>query len=177
MALAAALSPAFSPADTTVLDRVRALTDDRLRPQVEAIDKGAYPADALRALGDAGAFALHAEPGTSLLPAIESMAVVSETCLSSGFMAWCQNTLGWYLINTDNAEARARWLPGVLSGAHLGGTGLSNPMKSYFGIETVRLKGQRVAGGFVVKGLLPGSPISARIICLAQFSRPTPARP
>jgi len=155
MALAATLTPAFSPADTTVLDRVRALADDRLRQQVEAIDKGAYPGDFLHDLGRAGGFALHAEQGTSLMPAIESMAVISETCLSTGFMAWCQNTLGWYLLNTDNEQARSRHLSKVLSGEQLGGTGLSNPMKCYFGIEKFRLKGERVGGGYVVKGLLP----------------------
>ena len=37
----------------------------------------------------------------------------------------------------------------------LGGTGLSNPMKSFFGIEKLKLKGRKVDGGYVVRGALP----------------------
>ena len=37
----------------------------------------------------------------------------------------------------------------------LGGTGLSNPMKSFFGIEKLKLKGRKVEGGYVVRGALP----------------------
>ena len=37
----------------------------------------------------------------------------------------------------------------------LGGTGLSNPMKSFFGIERLKLKGRKVEGGYIVKGALP----------------------
>src|SRR6202011_2818664 len=41
------------------------------------------------------------------------------------------------------------------SGKILGGTGLSNPMKTFFGIEKLKLKGRRVEGGYVVRGALP----------------------
>ncbi len=41
------------------------------------------------------------------------------------------------------------------SGEILGGTGLSNPMKSFFGIEKLKLKGRKVEGGYVVRGALP----------------------
>ena len=70
-------------------------------------------------------------------------------------MAWCQNTLVWYVLNSDNAALKARYLDRVSSGAILGGTGLSNPMKSFFGIEKLKLKGRKVEGGYVVRGALP----------------------
>src|SRR5258706_13201143 len=41
------------------------------------------------------------------------------------------------------------------AGEALAGTALSNPMKTFFGIEQIRLKGKRVAGGYVVRGALP----------------------
>ena len=41
------------------------------------------------------------------------------------------------------------------AGKILGGTGLSNPMKSFFGIEKLKLKGRKVDGGYVVRGALP----------------------
>lgn len=37
----------------------------------------------------------------------------------------------------------------------MGGTGLSNPMKSFSGIEKLKLRGKRVAGGYEVSGVLP----------------------
>ena len=43
----------------------------------------------------------------------------------------------------------------VARGEALGGTALSNPMKSFFGIEHMRLKGRRGADGYIVNGALP----------------------
>jgi alkylation response protein AidB-like acyl-CoA dehydrogenase len=48
-----------------------------------------------------------------------------------------------------------RLLADVAAGRVLGGTGLSNPMKSFFGIEKLKLKGRKVDGGYVVRGALP----------------------
>jgi len=50
---------------------------------------------------------------------------------------------------------RETYLPEVASGRRLGGTALSNPLKSFFGIEELRLKGRKVEGGYVVRGALP----------------------
>src|SRR6202043_1465026 len=41
------------------------------------------------------------------------------------------------------------------SGKILGGTGVSNPMKSFFGIEKLKLMGRKVAGDHIVRGALP----------------------
>ena len=70
-------------------------------------------------------------------------------------MAWCQDTLAWYVDNSGNAALKARFADGVSSGRNLGGTGLSNPMKTFFGIENLKLKGRKVDGGYIVKGALP----------------------
>jgi len=70
-------------------------------------------------------------------------------------MAWCQNTLVWYAANSDNPKLIARFGDKFATGQILGGTGLSNPMKSFFGIEKLKLKGRKVAGGYLVKGALP----------------------
>lgn len=155
------MSLAFAePAATrveTMPQRVRALAQSDLPPLVTAIDEGFYPADFMRAIGAAGAYASHvdARPGLDLNPAIAAMGEVSEVCGSSGFMTWCQDTLVWYVANTDNDELKETLLARTASGAQLGGTGLSNPMKSFFGIEKLKLKGRRVEGGYVVRGALP----------------------
>jgi alkylation response protein AidB-like acyl-CoA dehydrogenase len=70
-------------------------------------------------------------------------------------MAWCQNTLVWYAANSTNLKLARRFGDGFSSGRQLGGTGLSNPMKSFFGIEKLKLKGRKVEGGYIVKGALP----------------------
>jgi alkylation response protein AidB-like acyl-CoA dehydrogenase len=134
---------------------VRKIAARELHALAPRIDDGFYPADLLRTLGAVGAWGLHASHEPDLGPAIESMAALSEICLATGFMGWCQNTLVWYVLNSANDALQERHLDAVLSGAQLGGTGLSNPMKSLFGIETLKLKGRRVDGGYVVRGTLP----------------------
>jgi len=145
--------------DEHVLDSVRSVVRTQLAPLVEEIDaKGVYPEAVMRALGTAGAYATHlpaqgAPP--NLATAIEASAIAAQVCLSTGFLMWCQSTLAWYLANSDNEAARVRYLPRVADASLLGGTGLSNPMKTVFGIERMRLKGKRVAGGYTVHGALP----------------------
>ena len=80
---------------------------------------------------------------------------VGEVCGATAFMAWCQNTLVWYAANSDNPKLLARFGEKFATGQILGGTGLSNPMKSFFGIEKLKLKGRKVDGGYVVRGALP----------------------
>jgi alkylation response protein AidB-like acyl-CoA dehydrogenase len=139
-------------------ERVRTLVKAELAPLVDAIDQGkVYPVDVLRNLGGIGAWAAHlpADGAADLRPAIGAMAAIGECCGATSFMAWCQNTLAWYVGNTENSALKARLLDRVACGAMLGGTGLSNPMKSFFGIETLKLKGRRIEGGYVVRGALP----------------------
>src|SRR5262249_61175806 len=83
------------------------------------------------------------------------MADIGTACLSTAFCTWCQDALVWYLDRSDNPAPRARYLAAAASGRRLGGTGLSNPMKFFSGIEPLALKGVRVAGGYRVTGRLP----------------------
>jgi alkylation response protein AidB-like acyl-CoA dehydrogenase len=150
------------PPDTTapLLERVGTVVRRDLAPLVKAIDKDHfYPADVLRGLGEAGAYAPHVAAlnggRIDLAASIKAMSVVGRECLSTAFCVWCQSTFAWYADNTANAGLRARYAAAGGTGRQLGGTGLSNPMKSFFEIEKLRLKGTRVAGGYVVKGMLP----------------------
>ena len=141
------------------LAALRAVIGAELAPITHEIDHGGlYPAQAMRALGGAGLYGHHlkataAQP--SIGAAIDAMAAVSETCMSAGFCTWCQDASGWYLEQSDNAALRAALQPDLASGVQMGGTGLSNPMKSLSGIETFKLRGRRVAGGYEVSGVLP----------------------
>jgi alkylation response protein AidB-like acyl-CoA dehydrogenase len=147
--------PSHQSGASDAIARMRDLAAAQLPALAPKIDEGFYPGDLLRALGAAGAWGTHVSPDPDLGPAIEGMAALSEICMATGFMGWCQNTLAWYVVNSPNETLRHRYLDAVASGAQLGGTGLSNPMKSFFGIETLKLKGRRVEGGYVVRGLLP----------------------
>lgn len=137
---------------------LRRLVTRDLNPLVDEIDrKGLYPEALLRRFGEAGLYDAHVganAPG-GLLDAIHGMAEIGAACLSTAFMVWCQSTCAWYLHNSDNQALKAQLLPEVASGRLLGGTGLSNPMKSFARIEGFRLTGERVEGGYVVSGKLP----------------------
>ena len=142
---------------TEIADAVAAIARRELAPLAGAIDGGSvYPAELLRRFGDAGAWGSHRPDNgaADLGGAIASMAAIGEVCGATAFMAWCQNTLAWYAFNSPN-PALAGFADDVAAGRVLGGTGLSNPMKSFFGIEKLKLRGRRVEGGYVVRGALP----------------------
>jgi alkylation response protein AidB-like acyl-CoA dehydrogenase len=150
----------YSAAGLDVVETVRDLSSRQLAPIVRKIDgEGHYPEAVIRAFGRAGAFARHLPGetlgGPDLVTAIRAMAAAGEYCLSTSFCMWCQNALAWYIFASDNQGLKASLGRRVAAGEALGGTALSNPMKTFFGIEQIRLKGKRVDGGYAVRGALP----------------------
>ncbi len=142
----------------SIADEVASIARKELAPLAGAIDSGeVYPDEMLRRLGDVGAWGSHVPQNgaADLRCAIQSIAALGEVCGATAFMAWCQNTLVWYAANSDNPGLAAKLTGGFASGQILGGTGLSNPMKSFFGIEKLKLKGRKVEGGYLVRGALP----------------------
>jgi len=149
---------AVKPAGATVVESVRRIAARDLAPLVREIDAGLYPEQVLRSFGAAGAFSTHLPSGkgeADLSTAIAAMAAASEHCLATAFCMWCQNALGWYVFTSNNVAPKETIGRAAARGEALGGTGLSNPMKTFFGIETMRLKARRVGGGFEVRGALP----------------------
>ena len=144
-----------------LISATRKIVDSDLKPLTVDIDlEGLYPEGVLRKLGGIGAFRYHlpsarADGQHDMPTALAAMAEVSHECLSTGFANWCQDTCGWYLQNATNDTVRDAWLPRVASGEVLAGTGMSNTMKAFAGIEALRLKGKRVDGGYIVNGSLP----------------------
>ena len=134
---------------TPIADIVASIARKELAPLAVAIDDGEhYPAELLRRLGQVGAWGSHVpkEGPADLRCAIQAMAAIGEVCGATAFMAWCQNTLVWYVANSTNLKLASRFGDCFASGRKLGGTGLSNPMKSFFGIEKLKLKGRKVEG-------------------------------
>jgi alkylation response protein AidB-like acyl-CoA dehydrogenase len=143
---------------TSLADAVASVARKELAPLASAIDEGTvYPEQLLRRLGEVGAWRSHVpqDGPADLRCAIEAMAALGEVCGATAFMAWCQNTLVWYAANSTNMKLARRFGDSFATGRLLGGTGLSNPMKSFFGIEKLKLRGRKVDGGYVVRGALP----------------------
>jgi alkylation response protein AidB-like acyl-CoA dehydrogenase len=143
-----------------MLDQVAEVVRVDLVPLVRAIDQdNQYPETVLRGLGAAGAFTHHVSGASgsppNLTATIQAMTLAGRECLSTSFCMWCQSAFAWYAENTDNRALRQRYAVAASAGVQLGGTGLSNPMKSFFEIETFKLKATRVDGGYRVRGALP----------------------
>jgi alkylation response protein AidB-like acyl-CoA dehydrogenase len=143
------------------LNAIAELSRSELAPQVLDIDlKGVYPREFMRRLGSAGAFAghvsaTHGGSGQGLDIVIQGMDIVARECLSTAFLVWCQSACAWYLENSSNEALKSACLPDIAAGRILAGTGLSNPMKSCASIEDIRLRAQRIEGGYLINGTLP----------------------
>src|SRR5271154_6655932 len=125
----------------SIAEQVAIIARKNLAPQAAAIDAGTvYPEELLRRLGKVGAWGSHQvkNGAADLRCAIQSMAALGEVCGATAFMAWCQNTLVWYVANSTNPKLIAKFGDKFATGQILGGTGLSNPMKSFFGIEKLK---------------------------------------
>lgn len=132
-----------------------------LTPKILDIDlKAEYPEDFLRALGQAGGYRGAVAPefggnGLGMKHVVQVMETVSRECLSSAFLVWCQTACARYIQMSGNEWLKQQFLPRIVSGEQLAGTGLSNTVKSCDTIEDFRLAAKRVDGGYVINGVLP----------------------
>lgn len=141
------------------LQRIRSMAVSSLAPLAEAIDRDSlYPRQVLQQLALAGAFSAHlhshGEVGDLGL-SIQLITEISRICGSTGFVAWCQAACGLYLEESGNPQLQAEFLRRHIRGEGLGGTGLSNPIKSYAGIEKLLLRARPVGDGYRLDGSLP----------------------
>ena len=155
---AAGAPPAASP-NAAMLRDVRALADGPLAELADDIDRrGIYPKGLLQRLGELGAFKAHMAQGGEAPDygsAIQAITEVSRVCGATGFMVWCHDVCGLYMEQSGNPALMGAALSNHVGGHSLGATGMSNPMKTFAGIETLLLKARPVAGGFIVNGALP----------------------
>ena len=150
---------ATPPAADALLAAVRSIAQGPLRQQADAMDRqGHYPKAILQELAAAGAMSAHLEAphgsGDYFL-AIQAMAEAAKVCGATGFMMWCQAVCGLYLQQSGNPALMGEVLSRHVAGIGMGGTALSNPMKSYAEIESLLLKATPVPGGYRVNGTLP----------------------
>lgn len=139
--------------------RIRSIAESSLAPLAESVDReGLYPRQVLEQLAGAGAFSAHlrshGEPGDLGL-SIQLITEIARACGSTGFVAWCQAACGLYLEESGNPALQAEPLARHIRGEGLGGTGLSNPIKAYAGIEKLLLRARPEGDGYRLRGSLP----------------------
>ena len=144
---------------STLIAAVRELANGPLAELADDIDRrGIYPKSILQRLGELGALKAHmGEPGrpADYGLAIKAMTEVSRVCGATGFMLWCHDVCGVYMEQSGNSALLGEVLDKHGSGETLGATGMSNPMKTFAGIETFLLHARKVEGGWRVNGTLP----------------------
>jgi alkylation response protein AidB-like acyl-CoA dehydrogenase len=155
---AGSLAPSWPVDAATMLGAVRVIADGALAEIADDIDRrGTYPKSILMALGDAGAFAAHLALGreADFGAGIQAIAEVSRVCGATGFMMWCHAVCATYMEQSGNPALTGERLLAHARAETLGGTGMSNPMKTFAGIETMLLKARKTAAGYIVDGALP----------------------
>ena len=143
----------------SMIAAVRALADGPLAELADDIDRrGIYPKSVLQRLGELGGLSAHID--TPERPAdyglaIQAMTEIARVCGATGFMVWCHDVCGVYMQQSGNPHLMGEALARHNRGDTLGATGMSNPMKTFAGIETFLLHAKKVDGGYSVNGTLP----------------------
>jgi len=150
---------AISSKRREILEKVKSIAQKDLALVVDACDRdGFYPEAVLKDLGAAGAFSAHLGLDQEKIDfglAIQCMEEVSRVCGATGFVVWCHDVCGVYMQASKNPALTGEALQKHAQGITLGGTGMSNPMKTFSGIETMMLKAKKIEGGYSVSGTLP----------------------
>ena len=153
------IAPTLAPASSgsNVLQAVTDISNTSLADAAYRIDHaGHYPLDIMAGLGQAGAFSAHLDRhGAKFGLAIDNMSAISRNCGSTGFLTWCHDVCGLYMEQSGNPSLTGDVVDNHAAGKTFGGTALSNPMKSFAGIEKMLLRAKKVAGGYRVSGALP----------------------
>lgn len=140
----------------TFLDTISHLTNTHISPKVIDIDKGYYPLAEMEKLGKAGLFAPHMNAyGNRFDLAILANAQVGRVCGTTSFLTWCHQVMGLYLDQSDNQKLRGEFLNNHILANTFGGTALSNPMKTWANIESMKFSAKKDGSVYTISGVLP----------------------
>ncbi|WP_428911443.1 acyl-CoA dehydrogenase family protein [Niallia sp. Krafla_26] len=136
---------------------LQTIIEEQLKPYVKKVDTEAFYAENfLRKLGEEGFFS--SENKTVKEYILDEMVIVKETakvCMTTAFCVWCHLAALTYVRNTKKDGLKKQLLPSLEKGEILAGTGLSNPMKFYAGLEKLHLSAKPTQGGYTISGVLP----------------------
>lgn len=139
-------------------DNIAGYLSRELAPLAQAVDdEGLYPREILSGLGRLGGFGASASADAEVSPEVQLQTIMlaGRHCGSTAFLAWCQSASAWYLARAPQQAPRQRYLADVLAGSLLAGSGMSNFLKHFAGIEKIRLNARAVDGGYQIDGILP----------------------
>lgn len=110
--------------------------------------------------------------GGKLINVIEAIATVSEQCLTSGYVFWCQRVFIECLVNSSNRWLQDRILPEMLLAKCSGTTGL------VIGSEPPSIQASLEAETLILEGFLPWvsnlQPNNFVVACIAKQSQGEP---
>ena len=145
----------------SLMSNLKTAVKKELAPKVKDIDqKGEYPKAFMHRIGEIGGFgqtvpSQYGGSNQGIKKAIQVIETISEECVNTGFITWCQIACAWYIQNSNNQNLQQILLREVANGEKLAGTGLSNPMKHFADIEKISLSAEPKSGGYVINGMLP----------------------
>ncbi|WP_338448965.1 acyl-CoA dehydrogenase family protein [Niallia oryzisoli] len=132
------------------------IINENLKPIIRKIDEESYyPKEFLSAVGQAGFFSSSNLQKENIR--CREIYLIEETaryCMTSAFTLWCHLAALTSARLSNNPFVKNELLPLLESGEVLGGTGLSNALKYYAGIETIRLRADKTEGGYTISGSL-----------------------
>lgn len=140
--------------DVLVLDQIM---NEQLKPNIKKIDQeGFYPKEFLKAVGSSQLLSSNNAKREDVR--FRELLLIEETakyCMTSAFALWCHLGALTSIRMSNNLFIKSELLPSLESGEILGGTGLSNALKYYAGLDVIRLKAERTEGGYTISGTLP----------------------
>ncbi|WP_256358560.1 acyl-CoA dehydrogenase family protein [Bacillus sp. sid0103] len=133
------------------------IINQHLKPYIKQIDEKAYyPKEFLNAVGKAGFFSSNFLQKEDVR--CREIYIIEETakyCMTSAFTLWFHLAALASFRLSNNPFINNQLLPLFESGDILAGTGLSNAIKYYAGLDRIRLKAKRSDGGYMISGSLP----------------------
>jgi alkylation response protein AidB-like acyl-CoA dehydrogenase len=133
------------------------IINEHLKPHIRQIDEHVfYPKEFLNAIGKAGFF--NSNKIQKELVSYKDIYLIEETanyCMTTAFTIWCHLAALASVRLSNNPGIKNDLLPLLESGEVIGGTGLSNALKYYAGLEPIRINAKRTEGGYTISGNLP----------------------